>query len=243
MKSQGQSKRLNHWLHQRVLAEPEQMDGPGVDAKRLQKALRFIRLVNHWLGYSFVMVRHLEAVTRDLPMNHVVRILDVATGSADVPVLIQKWAKRRNRMVNIVGLDLHQTTLDFAATCAPDVPLVRGDALQLPFENNSFDVVITSMFLHHLPDVLAVDVLREMHRVGAHGIIAADLLRTAAAHRWATLFTLWADPMVKHDARISVKQAFTLDEARTICSTAGLNQATITRHFAHRFVISILKNV
>ena len=226
------------WLGERLLAEPEEMDAPHVDAARLHGALRFIQRVNRWLGYSAVTLRHLDNLVRDIPRNRVLRILDVATGSADVPVAINIWAKRSDRRVEVVGLDLHQTTLDFAVTCAPHVPLIRGDALQLPFDDGAFDIVMTNMFLHHLPTSTAANVLKEMDRVASHGVIAADLLRTAAAHRWATLFTLTADAMVKHDARVSVKQAFTMSEAKALCDQAGLSGASVHKHFAHRFVIT-----
>jgi ubiquinone/menaquinone biosynthesis C-methylase UbiE len=214
------------------------MDAPDVDARWLDGALRFIRRVNRWLGYTRSTLAHLEGLTGTLPANRPLRVLDVATGSADVPSAVTAWGKRKARLVNVVGLDLHAATLSKAAHFAPGIPLLRGDALQLPFADNSFDVVMTSMFLHHLPDELVVRVLMEMHRVAGHAVIAADLVRDRRAYAWISLFTAFSSPMIRHDARVSVKQAFTLAEVDSFRRAAGLHAAKIYPHFGHRFVLA-----
>ena len=228
----------NPWLSPRRLDTAEQMDAADVDAADLDEALRFIRRINYWLGYTRSTVRHLDRLTACFASDRVLRILDVATGSADVPVAIHAWAKKRGRRVEVIGLDLHAETLRSAAAHAPTVPLVRGDALALPFADGAFDVVMTSMFLHHLPTELAADVLREMNRVASHGVIAADLVRNRRAFRWISLFTAFSKPMLKHDARVSVRQAFTLAEAERLRTSAGLVNARVFKHVGHRFVIA-----
>lgn len=229
----------NVWRSPRRLDIAEQMDAPAVDVVDLNAALKFIRRVNAALGYTRATVRHLDRLTAGLPKDRPLRVLDVATGSADVPVAVLSWAKRRGRRVDVVGLDLHAATLAFAAEAAgPGVPLVRGDALALPFADRGFDVVMTSMFLHHLPDALAVAVLQEMKRVASHGVIAADLVRDRRAYAWIWLMTLLSKPMLKHDARVSVKQAFTITEADALRRAAGLETAAVHRHIGHRFIIA-----
>lgn len=226
------------WRLPRRLDAAEQMDAEGVDTADLTAALSFIRRINAFLGYTRSTIRHLDRLTTAIPADRVIRILDVATGSADMPVAILDWAKRKKRRVEVVGLDLHAATLSTAAAFAPHVPLVRGDAMKLPFADRSFDVVMTSMFLHHLPDDMAAAVLREMARVASRAIIAADLVRDRRAYRWIWLFTAFSRPMLKHDARVSVRQAFTLAEADALRQAAGLNAAQVYRHYGHRFVIA-----
>jgi 2-polyprenyl-3-methyl-5-hydroxy-6-metoxy-1,4-benzoquinol methylase len=230
---------MHDWWTTRQLREPEQMDAADVDPTRLRSALRFIRRVNALLGYTRATINHLDAMTRNRPAGRTLTVLDVATGSADVPHAVAGWAKRRGIHVVCVGLDLHEQTLTFAHQLAKqEHPLVRGDAMQLPFEDGTFDVVMTSMFTHHLPEEAVVDVLREMDRVARVGIIVADLTRSRRAHRWITLFTLLSDPMVRHDARVSVRQAFTIPEIDTLACQAGIEYARARPHFGHRFVLS-----
>jgi ubiquinone/menaquinone biosynthesis C-methylase UbiE len=115
---------------------------------------------------------------------------------------------------------------------------MQADALQLPFEDGSFDYALTAMFLHHLDDAAAVQALREMNRVARRGVIVADLLRHRNAYRWISLFTLLANPMVRHDARVSVAQAFSTEEVLGMQQQAGLGYAHYFEHFGHRFVLA-----
>src|SRR5438128_2311144 len=79
---------------------------------------------------------------------------------------------------------------------------------------------------------------REMARVARRGIVAADLLRHRRAYAWITLFTLTAGPMVRHDARASVAQAFNKAEVLRLRDAAGVGFARYYRHFGHRFALA-----
>jgi SAM-dependent methyltransferase len=224
--------------------EPEWMDAPDADPATLARSLRFIRAVNLLLGYSRATIHHLDHLTRDIEPGSRITILDVATGSGDIPQAILRWADRRGIAVGIVAIDLHQATLDSAVKSCNDDRLrfVRADATNLPFESGGFDFVISGMFLHHLEEPVAVAVLREMDRVASRGLIVADLLRSRRAYCWIVLFTLFANPMVKHDARVSVSGAFSRGELLALRDFAGLDCLKPRRHFGHRLVLAGLKH-
>jgi ubiquinone/menaquinone biosynthesis C-methylase UbiE len=138
-------------------------------------------------------------------------------------------------------VDRHSETARLAlreAATDARLQIVQADVMSLPFADRSFDYALTAMFLHHLDDDAAVHVLREMNRISARGIIVADLLRHRRAYAWISLFTEFADPMVKHDARVSVAQAFTKREVCALRDRAGISYARYHRHFAHRFVLA-----
>lgn len=219
--------------------EAEWMDAPDADPVLLHKSLAFIRRINRLLGYTRATLHHLEAFSRSWKPTETIRIIDLATGSADIPRAILRWADRRKFDVRIVGVDLHpKTAAEAAGASEPRLGIVRADVLDLPFADGSFDYAITNMFLHHLDDSQVVTVLKNMSRVSRRGIIAADLLRNRRAYAWIVLFTLLANPMVRHDARVSVAQAFSLAEVRALRDAAGLGFASYYRHFAHRFVLA-----
>jgi len=216
----------------------ELMDSPDASPIELARSLRFIERVNRWLGYTQATVGHLDRLIGDEPSAGKITILDVATGSADVPAAILGFADRRRTDVHVTALDLHETTLALArARAGPRLALVRADATRLPFEDRSFDFVISSMFLHHLDEDSAVRVLAETKRVARRGVIIADLLRSRRALFWISLFTTFSNTMVKHDARASVRQAFTALEMQDLLARAGLSGAQIHLHFGHRFVV------
>ena len=245
-----------HFAHFPRQRAPEWIDAPDADPDDLRSSLAFIRRVNRFLGYNRATLGHLKGFSRRWGPAQKVRILDLATGSADFPQEIIHWVDRVNRErgwtwdVRVVGVDLHSETLAAARqeTCKSGfqsgrsrIELVRANALALPFPDGSFDYAITSMFLHHLGEDEVVRVLAGMDRVASRGIIAADLLRSRRAYAWISLFTLFANAMVRHDARVSVRQAFTKGEVLRLCERAGVGFAQYFTHFGHRFVISVEK--
>jgi ubiquinone/menaquinone biosynthesis C-methylase UbiE len=225
--------------------EPEWMDADDIDAAQLRKSLSFIRLINRLLGYTRATLFHLERFSRTWKPGERIGLIDFATGSADIPRAILKWADERGFDVRITGVDRHGATVAEAikqGSVDPRLKIVQADVLELPFDDNSFDYALTAMFLHHLSDADAVRVLVQMNRVARRGIIAADLLRHRRALWWIKLFTVLANPMVKHDAQVSVKQAFSQKEVMRMRDEAGIGFAQYFTHFGHRFVLAGEKN-
>jgi ubiquinone/menaquinone biosynthesis C-methylase UbiE len=220
--------------------EEEWMDRDDVDPVLLQKSLKFIRRINRLLGYTRATLSHLNRFSRRWNPDEPISMIDFATGSADVPLAILRWADARKFNVRVTGVDLHAATVHEArqASHDPRLSIVRADVLKLPFEPRSFDYAICGMFLHHLSEAQAVGVLVEMDRVARRGLIAADLLRDRRAYQWIKFFTLLSNPMVKHDGRVSVQQAFSADEAKALAQQARLNYLIYHRHFAHRFILA-----
>jgi len=217
----------------------EWMDEPNADPEELHKSLAFIRRTNTLLGYTRSTLKHLTRFTRTWPAGTPIRILDVATGSGDVPRAILRWASKRKLSVQVTGIDLHSKTIHEATAASdPHLHFVQGDALNLPFADGSFDYAITSLFLHHLDENQIVTVLSEMNRVSRRGIIAGDLIRTKRAYFWITVFSLFSTPMVRHDGRASVAQALTRPEILALRDRAGVDYASYHKHFAHRFVLA-----
>ena len=102
------------YLTHRILT-PEQMDEPDVPPEGLRKSFVFLRKVNRWLGGSKAVLSHLKAWSRRWKPGQTIRILDIATGCADIPIAIHQWARKAGHDVRIVGIDLHETALQIAA--------------------------------------------------------------------------------------------------------------------------------
>jgi len=225
--------------------QAEWMDEPNADPRQLRQSLAYIRRINRLMGYDRLIVHYLRGFSARWKRGETIRILDVATGSADIPQAILRWASRRGLDVRVVGIDLSPQVIATAretAEAEPCLQIVAGDATRLPFEDNSFDYAVTSMFLHHLDEGDAVKALAEMGRVARRGIIASDLLRLRRSYAFITLATLLANPMVKHDARVSIAQAFSKKEIIALRDQAGVGFARYSQHLAHRFALAGEKN-
>jgi SAM-dependent methyltransferase len=216
----------------------ELMDEPDVDPRHLAKSLRFLRRANRAFGYTRAMLGYFDRFSRGWPKGEAIRILDIGTGSADVPRAILAWADRRGFDVRVTGIDLHEQTIAAAAANSdPRLTLLRCDALAMPFAENSFDYCITSTFLHHLDDTDVVKVMAAMGRLAKRGVIIADLIRNRRAYFWISLVAQFTNPVVRHDGPVSVAQAFTRNEAIALRDAAGLGFTTYHKHFGHRFVL------
>ena len=220
--------------------EPEWMDEPGVDPALLRKSLAFIRRINALLGYTRATLHHLDRFSRNWTPGQQIRLIDLATGSADIPRAILRWADRKGFDVRIVAVDRHAVTASAAALASDDprLQIVQADVFDLPFPPGSFDYALTAMFLHHLDDAQIVDVLRTMDRLATRGILVADLLRHYRAYAWISLFTAFANPMVRHDAKVSVAQALSRKEVLQLRDQAAINYVRYHEHFGHRFVLA-----
>jgi ubiquinone/menaquinone biosynthesis C-methylase UbiE len=219
--------------------DSEWMDDAAVAESDLRRSLRFIQRINSTLGYTRSIIRHLDRFSERWGGGRI-DIIDLATGSADIPRAILAWARERNLDVHVTAVDRHPVTARVATegTSDPRLRIVQGDVFDLPFADGSFDYALCAMFLHHLDEPQIVTVLRTMDRLARRGLVVADLLRHRRALAWIRLFTALAPEMIRHDAVTSVKQALTKPEILRIRDEAGVSYATYHRHFGHRFVLA-----
>src|SRR5262245_10491006 len=98
----------------RRIVTPEHMDDPAATRDEQATALRFLRMVNARLGGAQAAIRHLRRWSHAWPASAPIRILDVATGSADIPVAMARWARNARLRVHITAIDRHPVTLDLA---------------------------------------------------------------------------------------------------------------------------------
>lgn len=104
-----------------------------------------------------------------LPKGANVRILDIATGTADLALL----EHRITGSEHITGIDLSQGMLDIGlrkvaeAGAAHAITLLKADSLAMPFADASFDCITAAYGVRNFADIAAG--YREMHRVLAPG--------------------------------------------------------------------------
>ena len=217
----------------------ELLDAPRHDFAELSESLGHVAAVNRWLGGTAAVLTHIKPLLRK---DSRLRILDVATGSADIPVAIARYAKQQGRQVQIVATDLHPQILEVAQSrCRlfPEIVIQRADALQLPYRDASFGAVTMSLALHHFEAQDQVRVLLELARVSSHIILVNDLARTRLNYLGSLLLgsTVWrGNRLTRHDGPLSVLRAFTGAELEDLARRSGL-QAKVYRHFFQRIVL------
>lgn len=220
---------------------PEFLDTQGQDAEEFAGLLRAVRRTNRWYGGYALVLGYLDRIA-DALRGDPLTILDVATASADVPVAIAQWARRRRRQVRIAALDISPDILAVARQTIhgfEGIALVRGDALALPFPDRSVDVVLCALALHHFSFDQATRVLREIERVARAAFVVNDVLRSWPAYAGAIADTwlLSRNRLARHDGPLSVLRSFTWPEYARLAEAAGLDGVELRRHRLQRAVL------
>lgn len=162
------------------------------------------------------------------------RILDVGTGSAQIPIELC----RRATAETIVALDAAGEMLKVArenvvrAGFDTRIELVEGNANHLPFPTALFDAVISNSIVHHIPD--PYDCFTEMARVcklGGH-IFVRDLLRPDDEPTLNQLVETYAAGANEHQRKLfsdSLWAALTLVEVQSLVAQLGFPPGTVAQ--------------
>jgi ubiquinone/menaquinone biosynthesis C-methylase UbiE len=227
-------------MRQRLRGVTELLDAPRHDRRELEHSLDQVAEVNRLLGGRRAVWHALRPL---LSRSDTTTILDVGTGSADIPVDIVRRARRADLRVAIIASDVHAQVRQIAAARTAGLPgiiVAAADALALPFDRHACDVVLLSMTLHHFDEAEQVVVLREAARVARRAVIINELERCTPNYLGARLLagTRWrGNRLTRHDGPISVLRAFTMNELRDLAAAAGLHVHLLQRMFFYRIVL------
>ncbi len=196
--------------------EEEFLDRPDFDPALAAMSYRFMEQVNRNLGGIRVVRRFLAAETAKRRPVTPLRLLDIGSGSCDIPLAISRWARAQ-------GIPLHITCLEPAG---PAVRLARAKleptadpALLLLQEDvfthqptQPYDYAVASMCFHHFPDDKILEVTRKLRGFVREGVLINDLRRSGLAYLGARLLLARAPPDFRHDALLSIRRGFKVRE-------------------------------
>jgi ubiquinone/menaquinone biosynthesis C-methylase UbiE len=193
-------------------------------------SLADLRWFNRWFGGLSATLRLFETAAHVLNQKKFT-VLEVASGDGYVMQTIANHLAEK-------GIQLDVTLLDRAASHLPRNgarPKVAADALSLPFRDASFDLVASSLFLHHLPPDQAVQFARETLRVCSAAVLVHDLIRHPLHLALACAgVPLYRSRITRNDAPASVWQAYTTDEVADFFRLAGAADVKVQEQYLYR---------
>lgn len=215
----------------RRTVESELMDDPSLDRREHQKALAGLARLNR-LGDSAGMLWDELRDVAAMPGHGRFSVLDVATGSGDVPVGLASRARKAGVALDIHACDISEYALSEARRRATqagfDLATFPLDAVrqQIPGE---YDVVMCSLFTHHLAEESVVEVLYKMKAAARKMVLVNDLSRSRGTYALAVgaAHVLSRSRVVHVDAALSVCAAFTVGEMESLAERAGLKGANV----------------
>jgi len=212
----------------------ELMDEPADDLGELEANLRDIAFANARLGGTAPVVRAVRRFRAS-------RVLDVGSGAGDVPRALVRDGARRGVSLHVTCLDSSAQMLAIARRASGDdsFAYVQADGAALPFADGAFDVVTCTLALHHFEPDAARAMLRELRRVARLSPLVCDVRRSRVAF---ALTWLWSrtsrNRFTRHDAPLSVRRAYTPDEALALARDAGWRGARVRREPFFRMTLT-----
>ena len=211
----------------------------GVDSHDLQTTLRDIRRANIFGLGTWVVKHHLGKLLKARGHSGKLSVLDVATGSGDIPEELFRWAGARKIELSCVLTDISPEILQVArermnkAGFGGSSSFLVCDAGRLPFADGSFDIVVCSLAFHHLTLAQGKAALREIARLARVGFIINDVYRSQGAWymAWVLVHLTTTNHLTRHDGPASVLRAFTPRELRRMASEAGVPVSVFTHPF------------
>jgi 2-polyprenyl-3-methyl-5-hydroxy-6-metoxy-1,4-benzoquinol methylase len=198
------------------------MDREQPVSAELECDLKRIRQLNRWFG-SYRLV--LDFVRDWIKPADKLRIVDLATGSGDIPRLIVDYARKISATVEMDALDRQPATLEIARRLSADYPEIsyrEANVLEWnPIE--AYDITICTLALHHFSDEDAVRLLGRCRQLSKRFVLVSDLRRSFSLVAGVYLLTalIFREPMSRYDARLSARRAFSFSEMRDLAVRAG----------------------
>ncbi|HEX4638402.1 MAG TPA: methyltransferase domain-containing protein [Chthoniobacterales bacterium] len=203
-------------------AELELMDRPQPVSVELERDLKNLRQLNRWFGSYWLIARFLR---RWIKPGTRLRIVDLATGSGDIPRLIAEHGRKVGAELRIDALDRQSATLEIAKKLSanyPEVTFIEGNILEWEAPE-PYDLVLCTLALHHFSEEDAVRVLGRCRKLSRKFVLVSDLQRgwVSSVGVWLLTEFIFTDPMTKFDARMSAARAFSFAEMRDLAARAG----------------------
>ena len=203
----------------------EMMDRPQPVSAELERDLRYLQQLNRWFG-SYRLV--LSFIRRWIKPGARARVIDLATGSGDIPRLIADCVRQIGAHVEIDALDRQPATLEIARKLSTRYPEIYYREANILEWNSveAYDIVLCTLALHHFSDEDAASVLRRCRELSRRFVLVSDLRRGLLLQAGVYLLTeiIFREPMTRHDARLSAMRAFSFAEMRDLALRAGWEQ-------------------
>ena len=218
----------------------EVMEDPALPRADLDHALQELRRMNRLFGGIRMSTREIRETVEG---QSAFSLLDVGCGDGEIPRQMALWARAQGVGFEGLGIDLTPASVELARALTPKtLPLAFKEVNLFDLEDSKgWDVVHTSLVMHHLGDDEIVRALRKMLRLCRLAVVVNDLHRSPLAWAGAKLGArLVTDShVVRADAPHSVRRAFARGELEALAKKAGATKIKIAWKFPFRWILRL----
>ncbi len=206
--------------------ETELMDDFSMKGELLRDTLDKLGKINKWLGGNYVTLDGLKQLLKNQPLGKTYTIIDLGCGHGDILRQIADYGRKHNYMFNLIGIDANQDAIDYAVELSKDydeLSFKNLDIFSKDFENLDYDIVLSTLFLHHFNQDEIYTLLKKIISKVKVGIVINDLHRHKMAYGLFKLLGLViSNHMIVQDGLTSILRAFKRKELENISKQLNL---------------------
>lgn len=224
---------------------PEIMDGPDLPPAEHTAALAGLERLNRLALHARPFWKIIAPLAASAPPAQPLRVLDLAAGGGGLVLGLRRYAQRTGFALEVDGCDRSPTAVAFAQARATRAGLHGGHFFACDLLGDGvpsgYDVVVNSLFLHHLDEAEAIAFLRDAAAKATRLALISDILRTHLGLLMVRVACplLGGSRIVVEDGLSSLHAAFTHEELRTLAARAGFSGISPLRHWPQRALLRL----
>ncbi|WP_318312085.1 methyltransferase domain-containing protein [Flagellimonas crocea] len=216
----------------------ELMDDFSMKGELLRDSLEKLGTINKWLGGNSITLDGLRHLLEGRPKDQTYTIIDLGCGHGDILRLVAAYGRKHKYTFNLIGIDANQDAIDYAVELSKDyeeLSFKNLDVFSEEFQTLNYDIVLSTLFLHHLNQDEIDSLLQTLVSKARLGIVINDLHRNRTAYGLFKLLGLViSNRMIVQDGLTSILRAFKRKELENISKQLNL-ESQIRWKWAFRY--------
>jgi len=216
--------------------EPEIMDDLDCHGEVVDQTLRELEVINRLLGGDYVTISGVAKLLNKDQNSYT--IADLGCGGGDLAMKIVDWGKKNGYDLKVEGVDANPHIIEFARrNCRDKISLQTFDVFADEFKKRKYDIITATLFVHHFDDMQLAGLFSSLKNQARTGVVINDIHRHSLSYYAIKFLTqlLSRSAMVKFDAPLSVRRAFTRKELIRILDKAGIKHYSLHWKWAFRW--------
>lgn len=190
----------------------EIMDDFSIEGPILNDALDKLATINKLLGGNNVTLNGLKILLKNQSKTRLITIIDLGCGGGDILRAIANYGRKEGYKFQLIGVDANKNATDYAATLSTDyenIKFLHVDVFSEEFKSLQYDIVITTLFLHHFKEAPLLQLMSHLLKTATIGMVVNDLHRHRLAYYLFKLITIPVkNKMIIEDGLTSVLRGF-----------------------------------
>lgn len=234
-------------MFKRRSAKKELLDNSLFSDEELKKNLDEMELINQYFGSKKLLITAFTKILNKFPnyfINNTIIVGDLGCGNGDLLRAVDKWAKYKNLHVELIGIDINPSIIQYAIERShshPDIQYKIDDILSAEFKQNKFDIICINSVCHHFKNSTLVNLFKRLKEQTRFAIIINDLHRHGISYYSIYFLTrlFRFSNLAKVDGPLSVLRAFRKNELIKVLDQAEITNYRIRWIWAFRWQIII----